>query len=217
MRFQPIALILMLALLVSNSCQNRKSESECFPGKSEQLGTFKMTKSKFLPGKFFDDVNIVDKVDTDYASIMNGLKESSLLTVLDSDDEEVYRFVWLRSFDNPISLRIQKSFAKILINIKEHELGNDDNFGALIVDRKKDVSIPEWINFKKLLAKECFWTLDIGKDLIGIDGSVWILEAKKENRYHVVYRRSPERGNFRAACLYLLELSELNINESKIY
>ena len=216
MRFRPIILILLFVLVASNSCKNRKPDPECFPGNSQQVGTFPITKSKFLPVIFFENPDRLGQLDKSYSSRMNGLHEPSLLSDAENS-EEVYRFVWMRSFHNLICLRIQKSSGSIAMIIKEANGTGGDETGTLKVDRTKQLSADEWNRFESLLATECFWRLDTSKDEGGIDGATWLLEGKKSNRYHLAWQWSPQNKGFRAACLYLLELSDLNIRQDEIY
>jgi hypothetical protein len=211
-----ICILLLIAIVMSNSCQPRKTEPDCFPGKSQQVGSFPTTKSNYLPPSAFLDPGGVDDADRGYAAFMKDFKEPTFLTLYESDDE-AYRFVWIRSFDEPITLRIQKSLAKISLTVKRSVGEGGFKHGGLIVDQSKDISILAWMKFKSLLEKECFWMMETGDREFGIDGATWLLEGRRENRYHFVCKWSPTKGKFREACLYLLELSKLPINEEDIY
>ncbi len=214
-----IFILLLFSVLMSNSCHHRQVVSDCFPGKSLEIGTFPLSKSKYLPASVFKSQYIHDEneVDNGMFSYMQVLKEPSILTGTESE-EEVYRFVWIRSFHNPVSIRLQKSLTKVSLIVKESAKRIDDEPTKLIADKSKDVSILQWMKFKSLLEKECFWTIEYNyKEMAIIDGAAWQLEGKRENRYHIVRKASPTKGKFREACLYLLELSDLKITEDDIY
>lgn len=49
---------------------------------------------------------------------------------------------------------------------------------------------------------------------MGNDGAEWILEGVNGGRYHVVDRWTPGAGAYREACLYLLKISDLGIDEA---
>lgn len=66
-----------------------------------------------------------------------------------------------------------------------------------------------------LLDQSCYWQLRPEIDDSGLDGAQWILEGVKEGRYHVVDRWTPQIGDFREACLYLLKLSNPSIDLSR--
>lgn len=50
----------------------------------------------------------------------------------------------------------------------------------------------------------------------GDDGAQWIVEGVRSKRYHVIDRWSP-KDNYRLACLYLLKLSRIRVNDADIY
>jgi hypothetical protein len=49
------------------------------------------------------------------------------------------------------------------------------------------------------------------------DGAEWILEGARDGRYHVVARLSPQDGTYREACLYLLNLSKIEVEANWVY
>ena len=50
---------------------------------------------------------------------------------------------------------------------------------------------------------------------MGRDGSQWVLEGVRDNRYHIVDRWSPENSEYREACTYLLKLSGMDEDRLK--
>ena len=128
---------------------------------------------------------------------------------------ETYRFLWLRSFDNPIVVRIWRSESNVNLVTKQLDGDGGHHPGKLVVTKARTLSNKEWGEFTKYLEQSSYWTLptDIGD--IGNDGAQWVLEGARENRYHVVDRWSPKNGSYREACFYLLELSGLKLG--KIY
>ena len=195
---------------------DRKKDSDCFPGNSQKIGTFPVTPTNFFPASTFESYFDGNSLDQGLSNYIIALQEHSLLTNT-TNDEEVYRFVWLRTFDHPISLRLQRSSLDFSLIIKQSDGKGGYGAGNLIVNREKRISVWEWIKFKELLEKECFWTMKPSDHEFGIDGATWILEGKRENSYHFMFKWDPPKGKFREACLYLLELSELNIGERDIY
>jgi len=71
------------------------------------------------------------------------------------------------------------------------------------------------INYRLEIAK--FWALQTESNIAGNDGSEWIIEVFKNNRYHMVVRWSPDNGtDFRRIGEYLLSVSAIR-NETNGY
>lgn len=78
----------------------------------------------------------------------------------------------------------------------------------------RKLSDSEWCEFINLLDKADFWNrqkMDIGT--LSQDGAMWSLEGVREDRYYVVGVLSPIDGPFYDACLYLMKISGLDIDE----
>jgi hypothetical protein len=69
----------------------------------------------------------------------------------------------------------------------------------------------KWNSFLRALDQARFWSLAIEEEAIVSDGSHWVLEGVKDGDYHLVDRWSPQSGKFRAACLRLIKLSEIDV------
>jgi len=65
----------------------------------------------------------------------------------------------------------------------------------------------------------CFWQMPTPNELMMCDGAEWIMEGRREGRFHVVDRQSPDEGAYRDACLYLLRVSQVlkTIPQVRIY
>lgn len=206
--------ILIILLVVASAC-NRTKTSECFPGKSLPFQEIETTESKYLPKKFvYEDLKREEledekRLDEFYSKMLTVLKEPSLITE-STNKEEAYRFLWLRTFDEPISLRILKAESGTTIVIKKSDGKSGYEPGKLVIDTTKSLSAEEWQKFMILLENNCFWGMRSWNDNLGLDGTTWILEGVKNGRHHLVARWSPGGGDFQQACEYLLQLSELN-------
>jgi hypothetical protein len=132
-------------------------------------------------------------------------------------EKEIFRFTWLRTFDKPIAIRIEKSKKDYWLYWKKLNGKGGYEPGILITNRKKRISEREWLNFKKLIKKTDFWNMDYAKGIFGNDGSQWILEGANSTDYRVVDRWSPRNGDFYNACDYLISLTNLNIKEKNKY
>jgi hypothetical protein len=132
--------------------------------------------------------------------------------------ERVYRFLWLRSFDDPITVRIQKTDGKVKLFWKRTGGSGGYDPGSLIVDKQKKLSIEKWNDFISMIEAIDYWSKPtVNNEMLGKDGARWILEASDNGKYHIVDRWSMQAPKFRETCLYLINLTDLKIDEEDIY
>ena len=64
-----------------------------------------------------------------------------------------------------------------------------------------------------------FWNLaPVEKnENIYLDGSDWLLEGIRHGKYHAVSQWSPQESPFRDTALYMLRLTEMEIENEEIY
>lgn len=136
----------------------------------------------------------------------------------DDQASEVYRFLWLRSFHRPVALRLQNAGGQKTLVVRQLNGKGGYEPGVLVVDKKIKIDAQEWDAFVRLLDEANYWHLATTDTTLGFDGAEWVLEAVKDGQYHIVDRWSPhescsseEELKFRDACLYLSELSGLEI------
>ena len=212
----PIGLIGLIAItLIASSACNRSTTSECFPGKSRPIHEIETSKSKYLPKAFQleylneEDTQAEARMDKWYSEHLLSLKEPSLLAPA-SRKEEIYRFVWLRSFEEPVSIRVKSEGKKRDIFIKKTDSKHSSVVGKLNFDHSRSLSDEEWQQFLILLENTCFWGMRSWDDRLGKDGAFWILKGVNGGRHHIVARWSPGGGDFQEAYQYLIRLSELS-------
>jgi enterochelin esterase-like enzyme len=132
--------------------------------------------------------------------------------------EFAYRFLWRRTFHHPISVRIQKSGPSTVLRAVELDGAAGYYPGRVLKEVNKELSQPELEAALARLNKTGFWQMPIKDDSRwGLDGATWILEGNQGGKYHVVTRWSPESGDFRELCRYLVQLSGLAVPEKEIY
>jgi len=186
-----------------------KENSSSFPGLSKPLGSLKKYRNGYFPERVFDDgwSGADGSFDTWYGKHLAAMGESSLLDI-DNADTESYRFLWLRSFHHPISVRIERR--GYTFGLKAVELDGSGGYEPGKIRQTDDVVIysDQWCRFTSLLDEAKFWEQPTSSDSsLGWDGAQWILEGVNDERYHIVHRWSPTADTFREACMYLLELS----------
>lgn len=178
----------------------------------------------YFPLEIFTDTSVYVGYDTFtvtwYSRHLRAMKEPLLFNKeLNKElNKEVYRFLWLRTFHNPITVRIEKSAEDYKLYWKLSDGTGGYGPGELIVNKMKKLTKREWDNFQKLLDSAKYWEPETNeKELSGFDGAQWILEGVDSKRYNVVDRWSPESGKFRECCDYLIKLTDLKINKDDIY
>jgi hypothetical protein len=163
-----------------------------------------------------------------YTNILIALHEPKLYN--QPTNKQIFRFTWVRSFDNPISIRIENDNDKYVLYWKTSNGINSNKPGEIVIDKSKELRKVDWQQFNDLLNKIDFWnlnTLEFERKLYddyweyilnqGTDGAQWILEGVEKNKFHVVERWSPENTEYEKCCLYLLSLTDLQISKDKIY
>jgi hypothetical protein len=156
-----------------------------------------------------------------YSSTLAAMKEPSLSREREQGLES-YRFLWLRSFHQPVSIRIWRNAEQIQLVVRQLSAGGQavdgqvKVVGELTIDVTRPATKEEWEHFQELLTNSSFWSMP-SEDVRprGVDGAGWLLEGVKFNQYHLVNRRSPEQGAYREACIYLLRISGVPVDESK--
>ncbi len=129
---------------------------------------------------------------------------------------KVFRFTYLRSFDQPIAIRIENSNDTITIYWKIFNGEYGYEFGENIESQSKKLTIEDWESIVNKISALKFWNLPTQEnEILGTDGSQWILEGNVEGKYHVVDRWSG--GIITSVCKALIKLTGLKIKEEDIY
>jgi hypothetical protein len=189
----------------------------CFPGKSIEIQV--LGKLRFFPRvQSSHDERFNDFREKWYSEHLKAMKEESMYG---GDDKAVesYRFLWLRSFNHPVVVRIWKTETAQFISLKEASGAGGYEPGHLIIDRTRQLDAAEWNAFVQRLDDSCYWNLPTEDPKeSGLDGAQWVLEGVKEGRYHMVDRWTPTAGTFHDACLYALQLSGLKLGgDERVY
>lgn len=156
-----------------------------------------------------------------YSGNLAALGEPSLSAAGDAE-LEAYRFVWIRSFHPPVSVRIWRKGGHAQMTVKQlSDRGIPGAkgirfLGTLTVNVTRPVSADQWDGFQRLLNESGFWSMPSeDKNPKFLDGAGWLLEGVRADRYHAVSRQSPKEGAYRETCVYLLRISGVEIDESK--
>ena len=155
-----------------------------------------------------------------YSPTHNSKTENGWNSILDRFDEmpleelpvcvdESYRFIWIPSFHSPISIRIWRSGKKQFLVTKQLDGKGGQGLGHLALEKSQSLSDDEWNEFMSLLRQSGYWdSPSIDDSPPPNDGATWVMEGVHDRKQHQVNRHSPS-AEFRAACLYLVNLSGL--------
>ena len=158
-----------------------------------------------------------------YSKFLTGLHEPSLWESSKNQKTETYRFLWLRSFDHPISVRLDtQSDGTALLTTKISSGHGGYEPGKLIENRARKLNREQtrWFLDRVEELKFCSLPTTPPKDArtVGLDGAQWILEGVKDTQYHVVDRWSPDNGAVRTLGLaMLIDLAHLKLLYQEVY
>lgn len=148
-----------------------------------------------------------------YSKHLIALKEPVLN---DPSSTKVFRFTWLRSFHNPVAVRLENKKDHITLYWKVCDGKGGYDSGKLVTDMKKKLSLKEWTQFQQKIDSIDFWNIPTSdKSRFGADGAQWILEGKESGKYHVVDRWDGQ--NLKPICLDLLKMTDLEGEVGRIY
>ena len=179
----------------------------CFPGLS--VAVVKSTaQTDYFPTVALSESSWSAQFRNDwYSSQLKAMNELTLAAL--KNEDESYRFVWLRTFHAPIAIHVWRTRTRHFISVKRlngrggYEPGTVDLYWA------RPLSENEWDGFMMHLEHSEYWLLPTENDRMLTDGAQWIMEGYREGRYHVVDRQSPDPSAYRDACMYLLRKSAL--------
>ena len=159
---------------------------------------------QYFPDRTFDERDRVeDSVVSWYSNELKTLKEDSLWQLSkESPKQQVYRFLWLRTFHHPVVVRlaVQPDGSGLLTTKVTSGKGGYDP-GKLIVNRTKKISKDVVDAFVAHVEEEQYWSLPTREthdpNVVNLDGAQWVLEGVRNGTYKVVDRWSPKDGPIR--------------------
>lgn len=161
--------------------------------------------------KYFPEGDYYNFISQWYGKYLDALNEPSIYKYINQRDKKIFRFLWLRTFHNPIAIRLEiiKNERAGILHVKMTDGKGGYEPGKIKEDYTKNISKDHIDKFLKLLESDNFWQLPIKDDGLGFDGAQWIVEGLYNGKYHMVDRWSPKEGAARNIGLFLLDLSGL--------
>lgn len=185
-----------------------------------------IAQERYFPPKTFGKGQWAESEASIYSFMLKKLEEPALFTTDQKPPSEAYRFLWLRTFHNPIAVRmeVQPDGSSVLtIKVADGHAGFPRTVTKLIQSTTRSLSRQQTDDFRSQVQMLGFWkalTHDNGGPA-ATDCDGWILEGIEKGNYHVVARAIPNRLPATAQTVHTLglalavELAQLNIPEDE--
>ncbi|MFZ3183930.1 MAG: hypothetical protein WA173_07280 [Pseudomonas sp.] len=156
----------------------------------------------------------LDDIDqTLYTSTLSAINEPSYSCDF---DERGLRFIWLRTKNNPVVIRVDGKYRDRQFKMTATELNSTS---ASVVRREVRVlNDTERDKIRAMLARSAILTSPTDKVSLEPNISQWAFEYREEDRYYLVTRRSPSADNdMRKIGTYLIELTGWTFSNDDIF
>ena len=189
--------------------------SSCFPGLSIRVLKSSAQTEFFSPAALSESASSARFLNRWYSDQLEAMNELPL-AALEKEDES-YRFLWLRTFHKPVAIHVWRAGDRRFLVVKRLNGRSGYDLGRFDLYWSHSLSEAEWDAFRLHLEHAQYWLMPTEEQKLMFDGAEWIMEGYREDRYHVVDRKSPDPGPYRDACMYLLRqsglLAEIPANE----
>lgn len=179
---------------------------------------FMLSNTKGTDGMYQDQFSAAKSTEyqlTWWSNTLRMFKEPILDARLKKD---VYRFLWLRSFHEPIVITLQKNNRDVSILWKRIKYRDTSGSSYDISVVLKKIPRNKWQKFEKMLGSIDYYTMH-SKDYRSnaTDGATWILEASVNGTYQITERSGYIYPAYTRILEYLIQLTDLNLPEKEIY
>ena len=145
---------------------------------------------------------------------------------------ESYRFLWLRTFDPPVAIRLDvkaDGTGTVTAKVADGQAGFPETSKKIVEKRSRALTREQTGAFLAQINRTKFWSLVTNIDPqdqmdTQTDGSEWVLEGVKGDTYHVVARWSPDvnrmhgcKAIFDLGMALAVDLAQLQIPKDKMY
>ena len=148
-----------------------------------------------------------------YREQLNALEEPSFEEFKNSEEREAYRFVWLRTFHNPVAVRVvvqEDGGGTVYLKACSGRGGYEP--GRLGIERTIKLSKEQVNGLREMVESNKFWEQS-GYERFGLDGATWIVEVKRGGQYQYAEEWTPIEGSVRNIALFLIKLSGYRTKE----
>jgi hypothetical protein len=174
------------------------------------------SRVSYFPDLAFDGVKEHDDFVRDwYSKHLEAMGEPSLVKLAQADrDCEVYRLLWLPTFDHPVAVRVEKLRDSISLNVVILDGQGGYEPGIIAVNKATKLGRPQWDELTRHLKRSVFWTLPTKskEDEGGTDGEQMIVEGIAAGKYHIVDRWSPNGNEYAKLCRSMLAMAGIKLD-----
>ena len=147
---------------------------------------------------------------------LTDLNENCLFNKDLEENKTIYRFTWLRTFHNPIAIRIENTNNETMLYWKIGKGAGGYEPKGLKKTGKRKLNTNTWNAFLELVKKSDFDNLANEKYMPMCDGATWTLERKTINGFKAHNSNIPSSG-IKKTCLFLLDLTNIKVKEDDRY
>jgi len=149
---------------------------------------------------------------------LRAMKEPDLEALLRNDRTvAIYRFTWLPSFHNPISVRYETSAKGVIRSTVVLSGPGGYEPGIVALRTTVNLSPARWNYVRSRLGKANFWGLPTHErpqlHSFDTDGDMLIVEGSRIGKYHVVVRQCPPKSPFVELCQAMLFTSGVDMRQ----
>ena len=148
---------------------------------------------------------------------LRAMAEPSLVQYHDGYSE-CYRFLWMRSFQPTVMVRVDSKAEQHKLVAKSWEGMPLPAMGRSGHDTSRALTAEESKSFRDLLKQVRFWKLETQSTRQGLDGAYWVLEGRSASEHRVVVRWSPDADGpdraFRELCAFMLHIGGIELTSA---
>jgi hypothetical protein len=178
---------------------------------------------QYFPDSVFDQQKKANDFVVDwYSQQLRALVEPSLWETSQKTKDQVYRFLWLRSFHHPVVVRLtvnRDGTGSLVMKVASGQGGYEP--GKLIENSTRQISKQQTQWFLDRVEELKYWELPTHEEknnVVGVDGAQWIVEGVRNGTYKIVDRWSPEKGPIRSIGLMMtIDLAGMKLLYQEVY
>lgn len=153
-----------------------------------------------------------------YSVFLEAFHEPDLrITPLSSPD--LYRFLWLPTFSQPVSIRIESHEAGggTVVLVAGSGAGGYEP-GKVVRRDSLSITASEWAQLTDGVAAAQLWSMSAAGGRQGLDGSSWLIEGVRGGHYHLVDRWTPpDTSAYYRLGVRMMKLAGLPTDSTRIY